>query len=368
MMPVAIKLNGQLVQTSVEPRTHLADFLREHQRLTGTHLGCEHGVCGACTVLLDGAPVRSCITYAVACDGRQVQTIEGFGEDPLMNRLREAFSREHALQCGFCTPGMLVMARDICQRLPGADEERIRVELSGNLCRCTGYVGIVNAVKSVAADPGGGALEAKPAPQEAKLPEFVPAPAEFGDDRKGWTRIEERFGVPHAPAEVWKVLSDLPSAAACLPGATLSRHDAHCAEGTVRVRFGPMSATFVSRATFERDDAGRRALIRGSGTDRVSNSRAHGEIAYRVLQEPGARGALVEVTMAYSLAGPLAQFSRSGLVKDFVGRLVAEFGRNLSTRIASPHAQARPAAELRAGSLFLSVLWRRIRRAFSTKT
>src|SRR5436305_10288640 len=149
MTPVSLTVNGRKVAAMVEPRTHLADFLREHCRLTGTHLGCEHGVCGACTVVLDGQPVRSCITFAIACEGQEVRTIEGFEADPLMERLREAFSREHALQCGFCTPGMLISAHDIVQRLPGADEGRIRRVLSGNLCRCTGYLGIVRAVRSV---------------------------------------------------------------------------------------------------------------------------------------------------------------------------------------------------------------------------
>jgi len=167
MKRLALRINGEPVEALVEPRTHLADFLREQRRLTGTHLGCEHGVCGACTVLLDGMTVRSCITYAVACEGREVRTIEGFHDDPLMGRLREAFSREHGLQCGFCTPGMLIAARDICQRLPQADEERIRVELSGNLCRCTGYVGIVNAVKSVAMQEP--ALVEEPAAEEGSL-------------------------------------------------------------------------------------------------------------------------------------------------------------------------------------------------------
>jgi carbon-monoxide dehydrogenase small subunit len=147
--PVAINVNGRRIEAQVEPRTHLADFLREAQGLTGTNLGCEHGVCGACTLEIDGAPARSCITYAVACDGASVRTIEGFGEDPVMAQLREAFTAEHALQCGYCTPGMLVTARDIVTRLPDADETRIRKELAGNLCRCTGYMGIVAAIQRV---------------------------------------------------------------------------------------------------------------------------------------------------------------------------------------------------------------------------
>ena len=148
---VAMTVNGRWVEAEVEPRTSLADFLREREGLTGTNLGCEHGVCGACTLEIDGAPARSCIAYAVACDGAQVRTIEGFAEDAVMEELRQAFTAEHALQCGYCTPGMLVTARDIVLRLPDADEARIRLELSGNLCRCTGYVGIVRAIQRVLA-------------------------------------------------------------------------------------------------------------------------------------------------------------------------------------------------------------------------
>ena len=146
---IALTVNGRRVETAVEPRTHLADFLRESQRLTGTNLGCEHGVCGACTVEIDGVPARSCIAFAAACDGATVRTIEGFDDDPVMAQLRDAFTAEHALQCGYCTPGMLVTARDIVTRLPQADEARIRKELAGNLCRCTGYMGIVRAIQRV---------------------------------------------------------------------------------------------------------------------------------------------------------------------------------------------------------------------------
>ena len=149
MKSILLTVNGQRVNTAVEPRTHLADFLRERLRLTGTNLGCEHGVCGACTLMIDGAPARACITFAAACDGSEIRTIEGFDDDAVMGQLRAAFSAEHALQCGYCTPGMLMTARDIVTRLPDADEARVREELSGNLCRCTGYVGIVRAILRV---------------------------------------------------------------------------------------------------------------------------------------------------------------------------------------------------------------------------
>lgn len=151
MKSITMEVNGEQVSTTARPRTHLADLLREELRLTGTHLGCEHGVCGACTLEIDGAPARSCITLAVACDGARIRTVEGFDEDPVMQSLRSAFNEHHALQCGYCTPGMLITARDIVLRLPDADEARIREELAGNLCRCTGYVGIVRAIASVIA-------------------------------------------------------------------------------------------------------------------------------------------------------------------------------------------------------------------------
>jgi aerobic carbon-monoxide dehydrogenase small subunit len=149
MTAVTLRVNGIEITKSVAPRMHLADFVREELNLTGTHLGCEHGVCGACTMMVDGRPVRSCISYAIACAGSDVHTIESFDDDPVMDMLRSAFTRHHALQCGYCTPGMLATAYDIVTRLPDADEARIREELSGNLCRCTGYVGIVAAIGEV---------------------------------------------------------------------------------------------------------------------------------------------------------------------------------------------------------------------------
>lgn len=375
--PIALTINGEAVEANVEPRTHLADFLREERRLTGTHLGCEHGVCGACTVLLDGQPVRSCITFAAGCDGRDVRTIEGFEGDDVMTRLRTAFTRHHALQCGFCTPGMLIMSRDIVGRLPTPDEHRVRVELSGNLCRCTGYVGIVNAVKAVIAEKAVTAandavvvapLPARPegpvAPfrPQALVPAAEPTAAEPAlGDRKGWTRIEDRFLVDHPPAAVWAALGDLGTAAGCLPGAELAEHDARSAKGRIRIKFGPMSAQFAGAATLERNDAAMSAVFRGAGTDSLSGSRARGDIAYAVHPERDGRASRVEVAMDYSLVGPLAQFSRSGLVRDFAGRLIAEFGRNLSARIGGDQP-AQPAGAISGGGMLLAVLWARIKR------
>lgn len=149
MIPLTLSVNGRPVAAQVEPRTTLADFVRDQEGLTGTNLGCEQGVCGACTLTVDGAPTRSCLVRAVACDGQAVRTIESYDDDEVMTQLRAAFTAEHALQCGYCTPGMLATARDIVTRLPHADDQRVRLELSGNLCRCTGYVGIVRAIRRV---------------------------------------------------------------------------------------------------------------------------------------------------------------------------------------------------------------------------
>jgi carbon-monoxide dehydrogenase small subunit len=147
---ISAVVNGKPVQTSVEPRTSLADLLREELRLTATHLGCEQGVCGTCTVLIDGQPARACITLAVGIDGLEIRTLEGLDQDPLMLALKAAFHDKHGLQCGFCTPGMLISAWDLLRRKPHLSEAEIRVAMSGNLCRCTGYQGIVRSIKSAA--------------------------------------------------------------------------------------------------------------------------------------------------------------------------------------------------------------------------
>jgi aerobic carbon-monoxide dehydrogenase small subunit len=150
MSRIRLRVNGRPVTDDVPARLSLADFLRERRNLTGTHLGCEHGVCGACTVLIDGEPARACLTFAVACDEREVRTIEGFADDAVMAALRDAFHQHHGLQCGFCTPAMLITARDIIRRNRAGSREQIRKELAGNICRCTGYTNIVTAIAAAA--------------------------------------------------------------------------------------------------------------------------------------------------------------------------------------------------------------------------
>ena len=149
---VALTVNGRPVEATVESRLSLADFLRLELRLTATHLGCEHGVCGACTVLIDGEPARSCIALTVSLGGAEITTLEGLADDPAMQIIKQAFHDKHGLQCGFCTPGMLISTRDLLKRTPRPSESAVREGLSGNLCRCTGYQGIVRAVLKAAED------------------------------------------------------------------------------------------------------------------------------------------------------------------------------------------------------------------------
>ena len=359
---VSLTVNGRPVEAAVEPRTHLADFVRDACRLTGTHLGCEHGVCGACTMLVDGAPIRSCITQAVACDGADVRTIEGFDDDPLMQALREAFTRHHALQCGYCTPGMLITAHDVVRRLPGAGEDRVREELAGNLCRCTGYVGIVDAVRSVLADPPKQDTETRrpesPAPVEASSPlspdsadprgardadrtETPDAPPEAPGVSRETRRIhaaaiprttgsEHEVAIATAPDVLWPVLRDVATVVRCLPGASLDGPaSADPLSVGMTVAIGPMRARFDGTARVAFDDRQRTATIKGSGHDTRSRTTSEGRIELSVRPSP-AGGTILALRLRYALKGPLAQLGRGALVDAVVEQLLGRFADNLS--------------------------------------
>lgn len=390
---ISVRINDQVVTQEVAPRSHLGDFIREQVKLTGTHLGCEHGVCGACTVLLDGKPIRSCITYAASCDGHAITTIEGFESDPVMTRLRKKFSEHHALQCGYCTPGMLTTSRDIVLRLPDADEKTVRAELSGNLCRCTGYVGIVGAIMAVLSD-----LKRLPDSDVEKLRTLVKAghsgnPSDIKSDSTSnnafvgfeaqpqtksttstvkinpgqGTQIRESFDVSFSPDQVWQLMIDLPSVARCLPGATVHGMQGEQVNGSVSVKFGPMKASFEGNATLVRDDATRTATLTGTGSDRLSQSHATGQVTYRI-ESLSNQQARIHIDMTYTLQGPLAQFSRSGMVQEFVRRLVKDFARNIDHVLGHPDAStSMPSREIHPISLFFRILFDRLRGLFSTK-
>jgi carbon-monoxide dehydrogenase small subunit len=366
---ITLTVNARQVRAAVEPRTHLADFLRDGLNLTGTHLGCEHGVCGACTLLLDGVPARSCITYAVACDGAEVTTIEGLEDDEIVVELRAAFAREHALQCGYCTPGMLIAARDLVVRLPAADDRRIRVAMSGNLCRCTGYVGIIRAIHSVIAArrargvtalAGAGRQELGPAGSghgaatpndQATAPALIAAslanePAASIPDFKPETVIERDFVVAYPPQRIFNFFGDIPAVAACLPGASVSKTASpDRVEGEIRVKLGPISASFAGAARIERDLANLSGRIVGAGNDRRSRSSTQGEIRYRLMPVDQGAATRVIFSIGYSLRGMLAQFARPGLVRDLVSRMTADFVRNLERALSGSsedHASGEP--------------------------
>lgn len=146
---ITLTLNGRDYELTVDPRWTLADVIREHCHLTGTHIGCEHGVCGACTVLIDGEPMRSCLMFGVQANGKSIRTVEGLAKDGAFHPLQNAFMESHALQCGFCTPGFLMLAAGILEKQPDISDAELEDVLSSNLCRCTGYINIVKAVQDV---------------------------------------------------------------------------------------------------------------------------------------------------------------------------------------------------------------------------
>lgn len=157
-LPISVKVNGFIYEEMVEPRKTLADFLRDDLELTGTHLGCEHGVCGACTILFDGEAVRSCIMLAVQADGHDIITVEGLAPDGQLTPFMRAMRAHHGMQCGFCTPGFVISATAFLKENPDPNEEEVRVALSGNICRCTGYQGIIDATLATAAEMRGEAI------------------------------------------------------------------------------------------------------------------------------------------------------------------------------------------------------------------
>jgi carbon-monoxide dehydrogenase small subunit len=394
MNRIALNINGKPVSGSVEPRTHLADFLREGRDLTGTHLGCEHGVCGACTILVDGVPVRSCITYAVACDGAAIVTIEGLDDDEITRELREAFKREHALQCGYCTPGMLVSARDLVMRSLDADEHDIRVAMSGNLCRCTGYVGIIKAIRSViaarrgrdiAAVAGGGRTAVGPAgsghasvePQNALARRIAPAsvsqPAAAGRAKlsmdPGWSpqvSFDQKFVVNYPRQQVWEMFGRVRDVAACLPGASLTGEPTpDHVEGQIRVKVGPIAAEFRGQAEIKRDEGSYSGKITGAGNAVRSSSTTRGVISYRLLPVGDGQSTEVALTIGYTLTGMLAQFGRPGIVQDVAARLTAAFAQNLEARLGGKATADLPSGGgMDAGSLIFSVVAGRLQGLF----
>jgi carbon-monoxide dehydrogenase small subunit len=407
-MRIALTVNGRPVDAEVAPRTSLADFLREHLVLTGTHVGCEHGICGACTVEIDGEIARSCIAYAVACDGAQVRTIEGFDDDALMVRLRRAFTEAHALQCGYCTPGMLIAARDLVRRKGGLSRQQIRHEMSGNLCRCTGYMGIVDAIARAMAEegvrpcgsdpsaqasrvsetgrwhgPGAGPdaasaaqpgvrpagsdpiQPAKPPPQQPSRRSPVSVATGSIEETDGVIRLSQSFVLQHPREAVWALMSDPEVVVRCMPGARLDGppQDGRLT-GRIEVRLGPVVASFAGEGTVAQFPAEHRQVIEGRGVDRKGGSRVSGSVAYRLTEVAGAAGSAatrVDVVIGYALAGVLAQLGRSGLARDLAQRLGEAFAQNIDARLRGSPGSADPRARIGALGLLLAAMGARLR-------
>jgi len=322
-------------------------------------------------------------------------TIEGLDDDEIARELRAAFSAEHGLQCGYCTPGMIVSARDVVLRLDAPSEHDIRVAMSGNLCRCTGYVGITRAIqrviearraRGIAAVPNGnrtslgpsGSGHAVPVAATATARAAVPAAtnkpaaakeaaaAASAAPRKdaNWkpqTNFTQSFTVSHPADVVWDFFGNIPEVASCLPGASLAGDpvDGHV-EGQIKVKVGPISAEFQGVADVARDEATRTGTIDGAGKDKRSNSATRGLIGYAVKPGDNPDQTRVDVNIGFTLTGMLAQFSRSGLVEDVAGRLIGAFVQNLEAKLshqASGGSGAAPVVtELDAGSLVFSVI------------
>lgn len=348
---ISLTLNNRPVEADVEPRTHLADFLREDQLLTGTHVGCEQGVCGACTVMIDGRPSRSCITLAAACDSADIRTIESFDDDPLMARLRDAFSRHHGLQCGYCTPGMLATSYDIVRRVPDADNDRIRRELSGNLCRCTGYAGAVAAVADVLSqNPPAALLQPMPRTRQtarsATSPEAASSSSEpisaSGQHTASVTQIPDAVAdgvalsrevtIDASPESVWRILEDIPTLVTCIPGAQLGGMTGSRATGYVTVALGPIRSNFDGAADITTSPATKSGSAIGRGIDKLTRSALDGSLEFTLSEAAAPDKSTLKFDALYRLTGPLAQFGRPTVVAAIADKILSDMSDAISAK------------------------------------
>lgn len=358
---ISLQVNGEWISIEAEPRTMLADLLRDHLRLTGTHLGCEQGVCGACTILINGKPMRSCLSYVSHCDGSSVDTIESFNNDPLMSELRDAFSQQHGLQCGFCTSGMLIMARDMVQRIRPLDQQRIRLELGGNLCRCTGYMGIVEAIRHVSSryHPQDVEVLVNDAKQSKKhqarsFTQFTIA-SEYicngtvntsgsevdgtHDEFEGWTTVVRSFELVHSRDKVWELFKDLHAVSKCIPGLTMTDVSGEKFSCNMQIKFGPISANFTGGGQYENGPGDFESHLEGAGGDQSGQTSTRAVVTYRISEGITAERATIQVILRYQLDGPLAQFNRQDLTESFIEILLQNFMSNANLLLSGKELQ-----------------------------
>lgn len=359
---VRFTVNGTPVAIEVDPRMTLADALRQRLDLKGTHLGCEHGVCGACTVLYDGVAARSCLLFAVQAEGSEVVTVEGFGTPDRLHPLQEALSAHHGLQCGFCTPGFLISAYELLRDHPDqADSGELARALSGVLCRCTGYRGILEAVRTIARQhpdgpppPGNlgrpisfvGTPGALPTPQAGEPEESPPISLDI-PTQAPTTVVEVEASVPVPAEELWSFLEDPSRVAGCVPGAELGeRLESDVYSGRMALRVGPMTFRFVGRVRIvERDRESRLLRLVAAGMD-PRGPAARADLRVR-LSRSGAEATRVGAEIRLFLSGRSAQFGRS-IVRDVTQRLFEDFVGCLG---ATAMGGQPTAAELGAGTL-----------------
>ncbi|GAA5121863.1 xanthine dehydrogenase family Fe-S subunit [Haloechinothrix salitolerans] len=379
---VRLTVNGNSVTLALPARLTLADALREHLGLTGTHLGCEHGVCGMCTVLVDGEAARACLLFAVQLDGCDIVTVEGLGTPGELHPLQESFGRNHALQCGFCTPGFLMSSYDLLTTKPGVTDEELPEEMSGVLCRCTGYRNILAAIAETRqAHPDGvpgpgncarraligrvtGGAGVVP-DGEANTGSGTETPGRDGDivlpSGDPTAVVNTRTEIAVSENEVWRVLDDVPLLARCLPGAELTDDlgDNRYA-GRAKVSVGPVKLAFTGTAhIIEHDKAGRRIRMLAQGYD-TGGARTQAEIVLRT--EATAQGTVLFADAAVYLTGRIAQFGRA-LAGDVSRRMFEQFADALSRTATSGTALPEPVATPSALTILAGTLGDRLRTA-----
>jgi carbon-monoxide dehydrogenase small subunit len=333
MTELVCQVNGGQVRAEVTDRTSLADFLREQLSLTGTHLGCEQGVCGACTLLLDDQPVRSCLTLAVVCQDRRIETIEGLEQDPVMERLRAAFIADHALQCGYCTPGMLVTARDIILRLKDADDDRIRLELAGNLCRCTGYNGIVRAIRRVLDQGPIVKMPPRTILPERSLTVTAPAaPPQSVVPAGGDAQLRQTLTLDLPLAQIWSALQDPTLIAGCVPGAMVTDLGDGRLSGEMQAALGPIKTRFAGEASIRLDADQKSGTVSGQGRDLFTGTRLTAEMRFQVTAVTPKRSE-ISLSITYGLQGALAQFGRGPVVRIVAAEIAEQAGRAFEAKL-----------------------------------
>jgi xanthine dehydrogenase YagT iron-sulfur-binding subunit len=385
--PVETRLtvNGTPAVLTLPARVTLADALRDHLSLTGTHVGCEHGVCGMCTVLVDGEAVRACLMFAAQADGAEIITVEGLGRPDKLHPLQESFGRNHALQCGFCTPGFLMSGYDLLTRTPAVPDEELPAELSGVICRCTGYRNILTAIREVRDSypdgvPPPGNCAQSPAGPEAAAPEAA-APSSAGvagaaeivlpdTEPAVSVTVSAEVGVP--AEQVWRVFADVNRLARCLPGAELTDDlGGNRYAGRARVSAGPVKLTFhgvAHIAEFDRD--GQRMRVLAQGRD-AGGAQTQAEIVLRTDAaetrgtETGAAdsGTILVADARLYLTGRIAQFGRS-LAGDVSRRMFTQFAEAVAEAAATGSTPAGPVKAPSAAGLLLAALLGRLRRLF----